>query len=185
MGDDNEGGVMAEDDPEPRTECARCNHRFDLSEAFAFNQRSVCFDCAQDEIEAWLAAVESHHRQKADDRCIEDDDRLYAAFGLPPCDRRVGDKAAMLANCARFIDRRCEGGGWPTYAELEAERDRLRAALKMLAQCRHVSGSAQGAFRTNLRITDAVLAGADVRDVDTVEAIVSGDWKPAAKGGGA
>jgi hypothetical protein len=61
---------------------------------------------------------------------------------------------------------------------VEADRDRLKAALEMLAQCRHVSGSAQGAFRCNLRITDAVLAGADVRDVDTVEAIVNGEWKP-------
>lgn len=81
-------------------------------------------------------AIAEHHRQKADDRCIEDDDRLYASAGLPPCDRRVGDKDAMLANCARFIDRRCEGGKWPSYAELEselaaavAERDELREAL--------------------------------------------------------
>ena len=76
------------------------------------------------------AAIAEHHSQKADDRCIEDDDRLYAAAGLPPCDRRVGDKAAMLANCARFIERRCEGGGWPSYRELEAERDRLREIVK-------------------------------------------------------
>jgi hypothetical protein len=59
---------------------------------------------------------------------------------------------------------------------LEADRDRLKAALEMLAQCRHVSGSAQGAFRTNLRITDAVLAGADVRAAATVEAILFGTW---------
>jgi len=66
-------------------------------------------------------AIAEHHRQKADDRCREDDDKLYAAAGLPPVDRRVGDKAAMLANCARFIERRCEGGGWPSYAELEKQ----------------------------------------------------------------
>jgi hypothetical protein len=35
----------------------------------------------------------------------------------------------MLANCARFIERRCEGGGWPSYAELETEITRLRAEL--------------------------------------------------------
>lgn len=79
-------------------------------------------------------AIAEHHAQKADDRCIEDDDRLYAAAGLPPCDRRVGDKAAMLANCARFIDKRCEGGGWPSYAELEAEIERLRAELQRLVR---------------------------------------------------
>ena len=62
---------------------------------------------------------------------------------------------------------------------LAAERDRLRAGLSMLAQCRHVSGSAQGAFRSNLAITDAVLAGADVRDFATVDAISRGTWRPA------
>ncbi len=73
------------------------------------------------EIERLRAAIGKHHNQKADDRCIEDDDALYAAAGLPPCDRHVGDKAAMLKNCARFIERRCEAGKWPTYAELEKE----------------------------------------------------------------
>lgn len=77
-------------------------------------------------------AIAIHHAQKADDRCIEDDDRLYATVGLPPCDRRVGSKEEMLANCARFIDRRCEGGGWPSYRELETERDSLRARVANL-----------------------------------------------------
>lgn len=72
-----------------------------------------------------LNAIKEHHAQKADDRCIEDDDRLYEAAGLPPCDRRVGDKEAMLHNCARFIENRCQGGGWPTYVELE-EKIRLK-----------------------------------------------------------
>ncbi len=89
------------------------------------------------EIEKLRDAIKTHRDQKADDRCIEDDDRLYAvlADGVL-CDRRVGDKAEMLVNCARFIERRCEGGGWPTYAELEkqlaesrAEVARLRAKL--------------------------------------------------------
>lgn len=70
-------------------------------------------------------AIVIHHAQKADDRCIEDDDRLYAAAGLPPCDRRVGDKFAMLRNCARFIENRCQGGGWPSYVELERQISQL------------------------------------------------------------
>lgn len=86
-------------------------------------------DALRAEADKLRAAIVEHHAQKADDRCIEDDDRLYAAAGLPPCDRRVGDKAAMLKNCERFINNRCEGGGWPTYAALEAENARLRAAL--------------------------------------------------------
>lgn len=84
-----------------------------------------------------FAAIIEHHSQKADDRCVEDDDRLYAA-GLPPCDRRVGSKEEMLANCTRFIERRCEGGGWPSYRELEqrlatAESNRLAALSVMEA----------------------------------------------------
>lgn len=77
------------------------------------------------------AAIRKHRNQKADDRCIEDDDELYAVLGDGiKCDRRVGDKFEMLKNCARFIDRRCDGGGWPTYAELEAENKRLKAMLE-------------------------------------------------------
>jgi HEPN domain-containing protein len=77
------------------------------------------------------AAIAKHRSQKADDRCIEDDDELYAALGDGvKCDRRVGDKAAMLANCKRFIERRCEGGHWPSYAEVEAERDEAREGIR-------------------------------------------------------
>lgn len=75
-------------------------------------------------------AIQTHRAQKADDRCIEDDDRLYEALGDGiKCDRRVGDKAAMLENCRRFIERRCDGGHWPTYQELETEVARLKALL--------------------------------------------------------
>jgi hypothetical protein len=85
----------------------------------------------QAEVERLRAAIIKHRSQKADDRCIEDDDELYAALGDGiPCDRRVGDKIAMLHNCARFIERRCEGGGWPSYVELEAERDEARETIR-------------------------------------------------------
>jgi hypothetical protein len=67
-------------------------------------------------------AIKKHRAQKADDRCIFDDDELYAVLGDGvKCDRRVGSKEDMLINCKRFIENRCEGGGWPTYAELEAK----------------------------------------------------------------
>ena len=79
------------------------------------------------------AAIVEHHGQKADDRCIEDDARLYAAAGLPPADHRVGDKAAMLENCTRFIKRRCEAGGWPTYQELEAALQQYPEVIRRLA----------------------------------------------------
>ena len=56
-----------------------------------------------------------------------DDDELYEVLGDNiKCDRRVGDKVDMLINCARFIERRCEAGGWPTYAQLEQEIIKLK-----------------------------------------------------------
>lgn len=91
-----------------------------------------------------LAAITEHHAQKADDRCVEDDDKLYAAAGLPPCDRRVGDKAAMLKNCERFINNRCEAGGpWKSYSELEAELQKVRqdAAAHSSSQCKNMEAS--------------------------------------------
>jgi hypothetical protein len=73
------------------------------------------------------SAIIEHRSQKADDRCIEDDDRLYEAVGDGiKCDRRVGSKDEMLLNCSRFIQRRCEQGHWPTYAALEAELAQLK-----------------------------------------------------------
>ena len=68
-------------------------------------------------------AINTHRCQKANDRCIEDDDRLYEALGDGvKCDRRIGCPEAMLENCRRFIQQRCEDGGpWKAYAELEAE----------------------------------------------------------------
>lgn len=84
------------------------------------------FTKLKEEIDRLRSAIIKHRAQKADDRCIEDDDELYAALqdGIK-CDRRVGDKLDMLHNCARFIQQRCEGGGWPSYADLEREIARL------------------------------------------------------------
>jgi hypothetical protein len=66
------------------------------------------------------SAIKSHRDQKADDRCIEDDDRLYEALGDGiKCDRHVGDQEAMLRNCYRFVCNRTQGGKWPSYVELE------------------------------------------------------------------
>ena len=77
----------------------------------------------QEENGKLIRAIKEHRAQKADDRCIEDDDKLYEALGDGiKCDRRVGDKVDMLANCSRFIDRR-----WPTYVSLEKIVDELVA----------------------------------------------------------
>jgi len=93
-------------------------------------QREARVEAAQARVKALEDAIKAHRAQRADDRCVEDDDRLYAVLGDGiACDRRVGDKAEMLRNCARFIERRCEAGGWPTYADLEAENATMRAAV--------------------------------------------------------
>lgn len=95
---------------------------------------------AQDRIKQLEDAIREHRAQKADDRCIEDDDRLYAVLkdGIK-CDRRVGSKEEMLKNCARFIDRRCQQGYWPTYAEMESQRDNgLKSVVALLAMLREV-----------------------------------------------
>jgi hypothetical protein len=80
------------------------------------------------------AAIEIHRDQKADDRCHLDDQALYAALGDGDLGaNRVGDPEAMLANCRRFIERRCAGGGWPTYADLKAALLRARAVMSRAA----------------------------------------------------
>jgi hypothetical protein len=85
---------------------------------------------AEAQIELLKSAIKNHRSQKADDRCIEDDDALYAVLGDGIlCDRRVGSKEEMLKNCSRFIERRCEGGHWPTYSSLEAEVKNLKDQL--------------------------------------------------------
>lgn len=62
--------------------------------------------------------------------------------------------------------------------DLKDDRDRLIAGLEMLAQVRHVTGNVQPHFRMQLRFVDAILKGADVRDIETCEAIAAGTWKP-------
>ena len=87
-------------------------------------------------LEHVIGVIADVHKQRADDLCWMDVDKIFAAAGLPVPDRRVGDKAAMLANCGRFIETMCAGGGWKSYAELEGERGRLAdvvaAALRWL-----------------------------------------------------
>ena len=88
------------------------------------------------EVVRWLVgvrdAVAKHHSQHADDLCYMDDDELYAVAGLPARDATVGDPRAMLRNCKRFIRNRCFGGGpWKSYAELEAEVERLTKLLEI------------------------------------------------------
>lgn len=74
-----------------------------------------------------LAVVRAVHAEFGDDVCWMAIDRIFVAAGLPVPDRAVGDKFAMLKNCTRFIDTKCAGGQWESYADVLAERDALRA----------------------------------------------------------
>jgi len=51
-----------------------------------------------------------------------------------------------------------------------------RAALEMIAQVRHVCGSAQGWHRSTLMIADAALAGADMTNPETAIKVAEGKW---------
>jgi hypothetical protein len=56
--------------------------------------------------------------QKADDKCWMDLKPLAEMVGVK-LDMHVGDKAAMLENCNRYVNNVCIAGGpWPTYSEL-------------------------------------------------------------------
>ena len=79
-----------------------------------------CFEEAKAEAATLRNAIREHRAQRSDDRCWMDDQKLYAVLGDGDIgDNRVGSKAAMLVNCERYIERRCSGGGWATYAQLE------------------------------------------------------------------
>ncbi len=81
-------------------------------------------------------AIRNHRNQHGDDKCFLDDQELYKVLGDGNLgDATVGDKAAMLENCKRFINNRCESGGpWVSYAELEKENISFKKAILNLWQ---------------------------------------------------
>lgn len=87
----------------------------------------IAIVAAIEHYERIVNAIREHRAQIAEDRCIEDDDRLYEVLGDGiKCDRRVGDKCEMLNNCINFIRNRTEEGGpWKTYKQLLEENEAL------------------------------------------------------------
>lgn len=53
--------IAGEGEAEPRVECARCGHRYDVPETYRFEAtgRSACYDCVQDEIDEQSKHLES------------------------------------------------------------------------------------------------------------------------------
>jgi hypothetical protein len=86
-----------------------------------------------EEIAHLIDVVKEVHGQYGEDLCWMDIDKIFAAAGLPVPDRSVGDPAAMLKNCTRYVLHMCQGGGgWKSYAELEQELVGLRKAYDLL-----------------------------------------------------
>lgn len=82
------------------------------------------FEAIKQERDRLRAAIIEHRSQIADDRCIADDQKLYAALGDGvDADYRVGDKFEMIKNCIAFVEKRCTAGGWVTYAEMRQQRN--------------------------------------------------------------
>jgi hypothetical protein len=109
-----------------------------------------------DELLKLLAVIRECHSQHADDLCWmpADVNKIFEAAGLPPQDLHVGDKAAMLKNCERYVGCLQNGGPWESYASLEkslkfviADRDtyanKLDAAYKRIQNIIEVAGHLQ------------------------------------------
>jgi hypothetical protein len=73
------------------------------------------------ENEVLRAAIKKHRAQRADDRCWLDDLELYRVLGdgIQDYDPSMPPREDFLANCARYYDRRCVRGNWPTYQQLQ------------------------------------------------------------------
>lgn len=75
-------------------------------------------------------AIMLHRDQHGDDRCWLDDLELYKALGdMVVADNTMPIRETFLANCARYYERRCSAGEWPTYQELETRLASFKAAL--------------------------------------------------------
>lgn len=93
------------------------------------------------EVERLRAAIREHRDQRGDDRCWLDDRKLYAL--LPEADTAdltLPPECEFLESCRRYWAQRqdpSQGMGHDpsrmTLAELQAEAERLRAALQKIA----------------------------------------------------
>lgn len=99
----NDVGICEDCETEMETECKRCHNQYELR--FGEEPTEFCDHCAHIVVAELRKAIEAHRAQKADDRCIEDDDRLYEALG----------------------------DGWPSYAELERRVASLEAEQSPIA----------------------------------------------------
>jgi hypothetical protein len=88
--------------------------------------------------DAWLAAagnyadaIRQHRDERGDDRCWQDDEKLYAALPegyVPP----ARDTAVELGNCQRYIE--CRHNPATVYVSPQRRIEELEAALAPLAR---------------------------------------------------
>lgn len=84
------------------------------------------------EIERLKAAIREHRDQRGDDRCWQDDAKLYSALGTEGARAETGlpPKAEFLESCSRYWERRQspydDRPNCMTIAQLEAEVERLK-----------------------------------------------------------
>lgn len=71
----------------------------------------------------------------------------------------------MLKNCQRFLDVRCEGGHWPSYAELEVK---LRDAETKLRDAVGVLREVRKAYSDYVFLANKWEAGVVIRQVDDI-----------------
>jgi hypothetical protein len=138
--------------------CVYCGHRYGPGETTPVSMADALKEhvqqCPQHPMSALKAernrlrdAIWNHRAQHGDDRCWLDDQVLYAALGDGDLgDNTVGDKQAMLKNCERYLEVRCKGGNWPTYAELE---ERVKKAESALAKINEIRDSIIGLQTVN------------------------------------
>lgn len=133
------------------------------------------------ELRAWFAEGHELKSRRYGAELLEEVDRLNAQLEIYQrlyskaidCVDRVFQTGAheeppLLPDFLLLGDDKFTG-----VVKLAEDYLRLRAALELIAQVRHVSGSAQGAFRSNLKIADAALAGKDLRSVEAVEEVMN------------
>ncbi len=116
---------------------------------------AAVLDAVREDRDRLKAAIVAHHRQKPEDRSLEDDRRLYEAAGLPV----GGSPSEVLQNCQQFLTRPNAEAGWPSYAELEAQRDALTAQLDALTRDPAYRQGALTELRCCIRLARVIAPG--------------------------
>jgi glutamate-1-semialdehyde aminotransferase len=91
------------------------------------------------EVDRLASAIRDHRDQRGDDRCFEDDQKLYGVLGepIPANVTALPPRCDFLESCSRYHEQRQNPADvYPpdkmTIAQLEAEVDRLNVEVQRL-----------------------------------------------------